>query len=192
MEVNIDRKSVTESIKRPLCFQFRFRDRFSQRETLKQSPFLKELGSGIENAAEALIFKTNDLKVSETISGGKFYLERAIMKARNRKLLIAEQIRITDQRFRNYLNLLRRNPRIVEQMQSKHLPQDSSTFRNVTDPVEHQNCLSEEDSAEFDRDECQLREEFSIRRLYVSEGSVNMVCTLSNVENCSKREWIPD
>jgi hypothetical protein len=100
--VNHDRKLVTQSVKRPLYS--RFGERFSERQTLKQLNFWKQLGSGVGSAAVPFTFKTNDLKVSETISGGKSYLERAIMKARNRKLLFAEKIRITDQRFRNSLN----------------------------------------------------------------------------------------
>jgi hypothetical protein len=147
MNLNVDGKLVTQSVKRPLCF--RFAERFSERRTLKQSNFWKQLGSGVENAADALIFKTNDLKVSGRISGGKSCLERAIIKARNRKLLIEKKIWVTYQRFRNYLNVLRRNPRIIQWMQIKRLPNDSSTLRSVTDPVEDQNWLSEEESAEF-------------------------------------------
>jgi hypothetical protein len=53
--------------------------------------FLETTWRGIENAADALRCPTNDLKVSERISGGKFGLEHAMMKAQNRKLLIEEQ-----------------------------------------------------------------------------------------------------
>jgi hypothetical protein len=79
MELNSDRKYLTNSIKRP--FYFRFREQFSQRQMLKQSNFWKGLGSGIENAA-ALAFERDELKVSKTKSVGKFYLERPITKAR--------------------------------------------------------------------------------------------------------------
>jgi hypothetical protein len=52
----------------------------------------------------------------------------------------------------------------------------------VDDPVEDENWFSEENSGES-----QGRKAFPIRRLDISEGSVNMMSTLSNVENCLKR-----
>jgi hypothetical protein len=60
-------------------------------------------------SAKALIYHPNQLKVSETMSGGNSDLECAIMKAWEVQHLICEKIRIIDKRFRDHENLLRRN-----------------------------------------------------------------------------------
>jgi hypothetical protein len=60
------------------------------------------------------------------------------MKAVDKELLITEKIRVADQRFRNYRNLLRRIPGIIHPLQSKHLPNDFSTLKSATDPVQDQ------------------------------------------------------
>jgi hypothetical protein len=81
---------------------------------------------------------------------------------------------------------------VIQPVWSVHHSEDSWKSGSGGYPVEDQNLSSEEDSLESHRDENQCRKEFHLRRSYVCQGYVNMVSTLSELDHCSEREWIPN
>jgi hypothetical protein len=135
IDVSVPPKLLTQPVQRPPSFQLC--GRFSQRQTFNQSHVWEGLGSGVINLAEALMFKSNRLKVSERISGGKSILERAIMKTRERQLLLAKEIQMVDKRFRDYENFLWRNRGKIQGVVSVQHSEDCCKFGHIGDPVEN-------------------------------------------------------